>query len=78
MSTLGGKSYSTPKNVNLLQGQLRFGATKTSNPFSADSTGRGIYVNSSNQLVYWNGTSVAVVSGTGTAGSLDGGLNYIS
>ena len=50
MSTINGKPFSTPRNVNLKGGILLFGATQTSNP--VDSTHTGLYVNSSNQLVF--------------------------
>jgi putative membrane protein len=69
MSTIKGRTYSSPKNINLKQGILRFDVSKTSNPLSNDSTGWGLYVNSSNQLVFWNKTSTTVLA-SGGAGSV--------
>lgn len=72
MATFGSRPYSTPRNVNLKDGQLRFGKVQTSNPFSTDTTGAGLYVNSSNELVFWNKSSASTISSGATAGSLDG------
>lgn len=69
MSTIKGRTYSSPKNINLKQGILRFDVTKSSNPLSLDSNGRGIYVDSSNQLIYWNGTSTTVLGSGGGGGT---------
>ena len=67
MATISGNSYSSPKNINLKSGILRFGATKSSNPLTNDSTGAGIYINSSNQLIYWDKSTATTL---GSAGSL--------
>lgn len=75
MSTKANNTYSSPKNINLREGILRFDVNHTSNPLTNDSLGWGLYINSSNQLVYWNKTSAAVVSGTSTAGSMDAGYD---
>jgi hypothetical protein len=69
MSTIKGRQYSNPKNINLKGGILRFGETKTSNPLSNDSTGYGLYVDSSYQLTYWNGTSITVIGAGGGGGT---------
>jgi len=66
MSTIYGRTYSSPKNINLKQGILRFDVSKTSNPLSNDSKGWGLYVNSSNQLVFWNKTSTTVLASGGS------------
>lgn len=67
MATIKGNNYSSPKNINLKGGILRFDATKSSNPLTNDSTGYGLYINSSGQLIFWNGTSTTIL---GSAGSL--------
>ena len=72
MSVISANPYSSPKNINLRDGILRFDVSKTSNPLTNDSTGWGLYVNSSNELVFWNKTSITTLGGTGGAGgSLD-------
>jgi len=65
MATIAGRTYSSPKNINLKQGILRFDVSKTSNPLSLDSKGWGLYVNSSNELCYWNKTGVSVIGASG-------------
>jgi hypothetical protein len=67
MSTINGNSFSSPKNINLKGGILRFGATKTSNPLG--TTHNGLYVNSSNQLIFVaQGTSTILgAAGSGTS-----------
>lgn len=65
MSTISGNTYSSPKAVNLKDGRLRFDAEHSSNPFSNDSNGWGLYIDSSDQLVYWNGTGTAIVGAAG-------------
>lgn len=37
--TIAGRTYSTPKNINLKDGILRFDVSKSSNPLSNDSKG---------------------------------------
>ena len=69
MSTIKGQTYSSPKNVNLKLGILRFDVQKSSNPLSNDSDGWGLYVNASDELVYWNGTGTAVVGASGSGGT---------
>jgi len=66
--TIAGRTYSTPRNINLKDGILRFNVSKTANPLSNDSAGWGLYVNSSNQLCYWNKTGVTIL-GSGGGGS---------
>jgi len=70
MSTIKGRTYSSPKNINLRQGIVRFDKEWSSNPLSLDSNGYGLYINSSDQLVYWDGSSTSIL---GTAGSM---VNY--
>lgn len=67
MSTIYGKPYSTPRNINLKDGIVRFGKTYSSNPVSTDTVGTQLYVNSSKQLCYWDGSSSSIL---GTAGSV--------
>src|SRR3990167_9092881 len=73
MSTIAGNTYSTPRGINLKSGILRFDESKTSNPLVNDSTGWGLYVNSSNELVFWNKTSITTLGSAsqGGGGSLD-------
>ena len=68
MSTIAGRTYSTPRGINLRDGILRFDVKHSSNPLTNDSTGWGFYVNSSDQLVFWNKTSASVL-GTGGSGA---------
>jgi hypothetical protein len=70
MATIKGNSYSSPKNINLKDGILRFDTTYSSNPLSLDTAGAGLYVNDSSQLCFWDGSSESVL---GTTGSL---VNY--
>lgn len=71
MATIAGRAYSTPKNVNLKQGLLRFDVSKTSNPFSNDSKGWGLYINSSNELIFWNKTTAITVAASAAANTLN-------
>src|SRR3990167_932846 len=73
MSTIATNTYSTPRGINLKSGILRFDESKTSNPLVNDSTGWGLYVNSSNELVFWNKTSITTLGSAsqGGGGSLD-------
>jgi len=66
--TINGKSYSTPKNLNIKEGAIRFGGTFSTSPF--DSTSNGLYVNSSNLLVYG---SQGATTTLGAAGAM---VNY--
>ena len=82
MATIAGREYSSPRNINLrgfdsVSGSiLRFDKTSSANPLANDSTGAGLYVNSSNQLVFWNKTSASVLGTGGSgAGSFDQALN---
>lgn len=68
MATISNNSYSSPKNINLKGGILRFDVTKSSNPVSLDTSGCALYVDSSNQLTYWNKSGVTVL-GSGGGGS---------
>ena len=77
MADIATNPYSSPRGINLKNGILRFNESKTSNPLVNDSTGWGLYVNSSNQLVFWNKTSASVLgTGGGGAVSFDGALTY--
>ena len=68
MSTIKGNTFSSPKNINLKQGMLRFDVSNSSNPFSNDSEGWGLYVNASDEVVFWNGTGTTIL-GSGGGGS---------
>lgn len=50
MATINRKNYSSPRNINLKDGCLRFGSTNSSTPF--DSASYGLYVDSSDRLVF--------------------------
>jgi len=67
MATIKGNTYSSPKNINLKLGLLRFNKSNSTNPFTNDSTGWGLYVNGSEQLVFWNKTGTSII-GTGGSG----------
>lgn len=79
MSTLNARSYSTPRNINL-KGQgstrggiLRIEGTNPSNPLGSSTGARGLYVNTSGDLVYSKeGSTTVLGSGGGGASSLDG------
>ena len=64
--TINNKSYSSPKNINLKEGILRFNGTFSSNPL--DATGNGFWVNASNQLIF---SAQNVDTTLGSAGSLN-------
>ena len=66
MSTIAGKNYSSPKNINLKEGILRFATTLSSNPLG--SVSNGLYVNASNQLVFV-AQGVSTVVGASGAGA---------
>ncbi len=71
--TINGKSYSSPKNINLKSGLLRFNVTQASNPFGDVSY--GLYVDANGDLVF-RSTSTSVILGAaggggGSAPSLD-------
>ena len=75
MSTINNKNYSSPRNINLKDGCLRFGATQSGSPF--DSTSNGLYINSSNQLVFssqGSGTTVGATGITFTGTGANGGV----
>lgn len=72
MSTINGKSFSSPKNINLKEGIVRFNDTFSSNPI--DSSSNGIYVNASNQLIFsaqGTSTTLGATGGSGSIPSLD-------
>ena len=83
MSTIDQRSYQNPRNVNL-QGQgsarggiLRFTGTNPSNPVGGGTGDRGLYINTSGDLVYANGSSTTVLgSGGGGVASLDGAYDH--
>lgn len=71
-SILGKKPFSTPKNINLKYGLLRFGARQASNFFGTEDY--GLYVNSSGELIYSKAGTLLSLGGSGgsyTAPSLD-------
>jgi hypothetical protein len=65
MSTINARPYSSPKNINLTKGLLRFGAVQgiASTPF--DTSSYGLYVNSSGNLAYSKLGAVTVLGGGG-------------
>src|SRR3954467_10890116 len=63
MSTINGKPYSSTTNLNLTKGTLRFGASNSGNPL--DSSSYGLYLNSSNQLVFSAAGTTEVLAGPG-------------
>lgn len=64
MTSIKGKQpFSTPKNINLKLGLLKFSKTQTSNLFGTEDY--GMYVNSSGQLVWSNAGTATILSGTG-------------
>ena len=66
MSTINGKNYSSPRNINLKDGLLLFGDTYAADPFGNDTN--GLYTNTSNQLVFVHqGTSTIIGTGGGGA-----------
>lgn len=72
VSTINGKPFSSPKNINLKGGILRFDVTHTSNPLGDLSY--GLYVDASGNLTYRNLTTSTILGGAGgsyTAPSLD-------
>ena len=77
MATINTRQYSTPRNINL-KGQgsgrggiLLFESTNPSDPIG--SSHRGLYINTSGDLVYANqGTTTVLGSGGGGTASLDG------
>ncbi|RJO60390.1 hypothetical protein C4544_05185 [candidate division WS5 bacterium] len=68
MATINNKPYSSPRNINLKDGILRFAATQSSNPL--DSSSNGLYVNSSNQLIFSAQGAATVLGTTGGAGNV--------
>jgi hypothetical protein len=70
--TYKGKPYSSPKNIFLSKGLLRFGETYASNPFGDETY--GLYVNSSGELIFRSSstsTILGVAGGGGSTPSLD-------
>lgn len=72
MSTIENKPYSSPQNINLKGGILRFNVTNASNPLGDESY--GLYVNGSGELIFRSTTSSTTLGASGggsTAPSLD-------
>ena len=72
ISTINGKPFSTPNNINLKKGILLFGATQASNPISSSHT--GLYVDSSGNLIFsynGTGTTIGAAGGGGSIPTLD-------
>src|SRR3990167_3714012 len=75
MSTINNRSFSTPRNVNLKGqgatrgGVLLFEGTNPSSPVA--SLDNGLYVNTSNQLIYSSQGTTSVLGAAGGAVSLD-------
>lgn len=66
MSTYNGKSYSSPKNIRLKGGLLKFDATHSSNPFGNEAY--GLYVDASGNLIYRNLTTSTTLGAAGAGG----------
>jgi hypothetical protein len=66
--TINGKNYSSPKNINLKEGILRFNGTFASNPLGDVS--KGLYVDSSGNLVYRYLTTSTILGAAGGGGSI--------
>lgn len=66
MSTINGKPFSTPRNINLRGGLLRFDVTNASNPFG--DTSYGLYVDASGNLIYRNLTTSVTLGAAGSGG----------
>jgi hypothetical protein len=64
--TINNKSYSSPKNINLKEGILRFGGTQASNPIA--STDYGLYVNASGSLIFSSAGTTTTLGATGSGG----------
>jgi len=64
--TYKGKPYSSPKNIFLKYGLLRFGTKYTSNPFGDETY--GLYVDSSGNLIYRNLTTSTTLGAAGSGG----------
>ena len=76
MPTINNVQYSGSKSINLVgqntqQGSvLRFAQTSSANPL--DSTSNGLYINTSNELIFSSqGTTTTISTDGGGAGSLD-------
>lgn len=65
MATIKSNNYSSPKNINLKDGILRFDIKKSSNPLASDSAGYGLYVNSSGKPVWWDGSNTTILGAAG-------------
>ena len=68
MAVINGKNYSTPRNINLRDGILRFDATNSSNPL--DSSSYGLYVNSSGSLIFSSAGSSTTLGAAGAGGGV--------
>ena len=69
MSTIiNKKPFSTPSNINLKEGLLRFGKVQTANNFG--TLDYGIYVNSSGQLVFSSLGTATILGGSGSGGTI--------
>jgi hypothetical protein len=70
--TINNKNYSSPQNINLKGGLLRFNATQASNPFGDVSY--GLYVNDSGELIFRSlttSTTLGTAGGGSSAPTLD-------
>jgi len=68
MSTYSGKSYSSPKNIRLKQGLLKFDTTYAANPFG--NSAYGLYVNSSGELIFRSTSTSTILGASGGGGSV--------
>lgn len=65
MATINRKNYSSPRNINLKEGCLRFASTNSATPF--DSASYGLYVDSSDRLVFSTLGSDTILGAAGAA-----------
>jgi hypothetical protein len=65
--TINNKNYSSPQNINLKGGCLRFNTTQSSNPFGDESY--GLYVNGSGELIFRSTTTSTTLGATGGGGA---------
>ena len=67
MSTINNKPYSSPKNINLKGGILRFDVTQASNPLG--DTSYGLYVSSDGDLIFRTLTTSVTLGSAGSGSS---------
>ena len=75
MSTINNKPYSSPKNINLKGGILRFNTTQASNPLGDLSY--GLYVSADGDLIFRTLTTSVTLGAAGTGGGSAPSLDAI-